>query len=323
MKRFVTLVLAFLMVIGMTGVSTASAGEALELYEITVYIENGDEAYTADTAVGKVILDEFGINIHYIPFTGDWNEKCALWLAGGDYPEVMRINSTDLMQSYISAGALLSWDEQLDNMPNYVSYAKEETLDVYRSISTDGKLYFTNLGVRASDPNGYPGIMVRSDLLEEQGWPNLLYASEWIEFFRVAKENNPSTYEDLDTVGMCFPLGESWAPNAMGLRGEKDLLGNQLLGYHTFDYTVCDLYADGAYQREVLEFFNIMYREGLMDKESFTDKVAQVSAKCNTTQAMGVFYATWAPANANTLFAEDEALSKYEYVQLPFAVDSM
>jgi len=316
--------------------ATTAQGETtqapLEPYLIDIYVEgnaNSEESFTADTAVGNVIMEKLGINIRYIPVVGDWNEKCALWLAGGDYPEMLQLNTQELIQSYIQAGAALAWDDYLADMPNYTRYVGENTMNVWRAISEDGKLYISHYAcgdpanIKEFVPNPYPCLRVRSDLLEEQGWPNIITSSEWLEFFKTAKENHPKTDEGLNTIGLCMPLGEPWGINTMCTDAtSSEVYRDQAIALGTDDYLAKDLYAEVDAQKELMKFFNSMYNEGLIDSEAFTDKYDQIAAKASSTQALGIWYMIWATGTCNAQFKEDPEMAKYEYVHMPFMVSS-
>ena len=299
----------------------SSAGD--ELYTIDVYGQGTEERFSADTAIGQFILEKFNINIHYIPFAGDYNNKCALWLAAGDYPETIQLNTPDLAANYLAAGAIMPWDDYLDKMPNYVEFVGEY-MGLARATSPDGKVYATHYAIGMLNPGAVLQISVRSDLLEEQGWPNLAVTDEWLDFFRTAKEKHPKTPEGLDTIGLTMPLGEPWSPNAMLLNDQYKCAApdNVAIDLNPDNETFGDVYDlyEVTHHKEHFQFLNRMWQEGLLDQEIFTDKYDQIAAKAQAKQALGIYYIGWAAGPANQVFRESSP--EYEYVALPVMTPS-
>lgn len=326
MKKLWSLILAMALLASCMLPLAASAED--DLYVITMLRDNlVDGNYsTADREIGKIIKDKFGIVIEYVSFSGDWSEKCALWLAGGDYPEIMQINTAELTQQYINAGALLSFDDYQDIMPDFYERLAA-AIPSARASAPDGKLYFY-----IAETGGLSGYYdtplawtVRSDLLEEQGWPNLLTTSEWLEFFKTAKANHPTTEDGLETY-VDLPLGEAWGYNTLAMVIPEIYHvsgGNQVKATNLLDEThpILDTWADNALYHDVLQFWNAMWRNDLLDPECFTDKCDQIVAKSNTTQCLASWYARWLFISTNKMM-EERGTPEYTYVEMPMRTDA-
>lgn len=317
MKKFLALLLAIVMMLSVASFTVAE--EELEEYRVTyVYPGISDGWSTDDYDIGKIIYDKFKIALDYVPFTGDWTEYCSLRLAGGDYPEIMRLDTAEMTQAYIDAGALLSYDDYADIMPDFFSFWDDFVYDTGRSHAADGKLYYCT-DAQAIPNTASPAMqfIVRSDLLEEQGWPNPYTASEWLDFFKTAKENHPTTEDGVETF-INLPLGESWGYNT--LFNETATTGHIIKkDYST--YTCVDTWDDFE-EREFMEFFNALWRANLLDPESFTDKTDQMIAKANTTQSLSGWYGRWLYGPTNNAFI-DAGTPQYQYVEMTFRIDSM
>lgn len=320
MKKLMALLLATVLLAAV--LPTALTENELEEYRITIMREiNIDEPYsTDDFEIGKILYDKFKIAFDYVPYSGDWTEYCSLRLAGGDYPEIIQLNDQQVAQAYIDAGALLSFDDYAELLPDFFSYYPEYSYDDARSYASDGKMYFySSCGNLPSTSNPGMNFIVRSDLVEEQGWPFVYTASEWIEFFKTAKANHPTTEDGLETF-VDLPLGETWGFNTLfNDCGNPHSDHIRTINYET--YTVSDTWSYPV-MREFMAFWNTMWRENLLDPECFTDKSDQMVAKCNTKQCLAGWYARWMFGSTNQAFI-DAGTPQYQYIEMPFVVDSM
>ncbi len=315
---------ALLLVVAMLAAAlpAALADSELEEYRITVLRETLTEGYSTDEfAIGQILYDKFKIAIDYVPYSGDWTQYCSLRLTGGDYPELMQLNDQQIAQAYIDAGALLSFDDYADLLPDFFARYPETCYESGRSFASDGKLYFfqSGSGSVGATSNTHLNWSVRSDLLEEQGWPFVFTASEWVEFFKTAKANHPTTDDGLELF-VDIPFGEAWGFNTLfvpSIHYNADHIKN--IDYET--YQVSDSWTT-VMMHEVMAFWNELWREDLLDPECFTDKSDQLTAKSNTTQCMASWYARWLFGGTNQAFI-DAGTPQYQYVEMPFVVDSL
>ncbi len=320
MKRLLAVLLAAMLLAAM--VPAALATEELEDYTITVldpYVAN--EYHTKDTYIGGLIYDKFKIDLDYVPYPGNWQEYLALRLAGKDFPEMFYSTGGDILVKYINAGALICWDDYKEILPNFFSWYPESVYDSGRAYAPDGKLYYTqpvDMASLGNLPDTKPGstrqLFVRSDLLEEQGWPYICKASDWVEFFKTAKANHPTTEDGLELF-VDFCGAESWGPST--LRDSNAERWNSIYFYDYFTYTMQDSW-ETEQQYESYKFWNTLYREGLLDPECFIDKFDQVEAKGKTTQLMAEWYGMPGAINASLIADGKE---QYTYVRMPFVTD--
>lgn len=322
-SMLIALLLLMTYAVGIPLAAGTAEGATEPLYVVTVLREGIDAKASNETEFGKYIEETFGIVFDYVSYNGDWAEKCALMLASGDYPEFMQINTAELMTNYIDAGALLSFDDYQALLPNFYDWYAE-AIPSARASAKDGKLYYY-----IAEVGGIAGVYdtglewsIRSDLLEEQGWPSLLTASEWIEFFKTAKANHPTTESGLETF-VTLPLGESWGMNTLFKNTPEFRIWNHVLSVSFADeaHPVYDTWADGSSNYDFLAFWNEMWRENLLDPECFTDKCDQLTAKANTTQALATWYARWLIDSSNRAF-EEAGTPQYIYVEMPFRTDA-
>lgn len=302
MVRMVALLLVAMLAVPFAG---TAAQAPQELYTIQVFSTNAIKlAKWSDTPVGKVVLEKFNVDIELVPTpAGDGKEQLGLMLAAGNYPEVVTLQDQDIANKYIDAGALLPLDPYLDQMPNFVEWYKD-SIPFWRWAAGDGNLYNWNIQI-PQDQAVFPennDMIVRTDLLEQNGWKTPVTTDEWVAFLKTAKENNPTTPDGETTIGMVAPFGESW-----GMAGIAPILyekgvGIQISNGGVFYDTQLDKFVDMFTHPDTKEsflFFNRLYREGLLDEEAFTDKAAQVETKINSGRALSAWYVVWYSGGAN------------------------
>lgn len=288
--------------------STASTSEAEtttepEEYRIPVLVSNSTVSSSDETYVGQLIKEKFNVVFDYEIYAGDMLEKTNLQLAGGDYSDIVNVQWDNNVVNWIDANAVIALDDLVAEYGGDFAKVHEDEIPLWRMASADGKLYKweTSAGLTegASVMND---VWIRSDVLEALGWPKLVSSDDWIEAIKKGKELFPSTDEGLSTEGICIPFGESWGMALTQIFNEKGGLSGALGGTDCAQYDpVNEVYVDmiSSYTKENLQFYNKLWRENLMDKESFTMTASNMSEKMNTGIPIAVFYAGWGANSAN------------------------
>ncbi|MBO7743690.1 extracellular solute-binding protein [Paenibacillus sp. MWE-103] len=301
---------------------TSPPGSDLPLYTIKVFADPNFATYgitkSDQTVIGKVIKDKFNIVFEYITSSNTAKEQLNLMLAGGDYPEIMRIEDQDLLAKYIDSKALVPLDPYIENAPNFQKLFKD-AIPYWKFESGDGKIYNYSMNL-PQDMIGFPehnDIYVRTDLLEQQGYPKLLSTDDYVEFFKKAKEMNPTT-NGQTTMGMVAPFAEPWgmagiAPVMYEKGGKYVQIANNAVIWSPTEDKFVDMLKDD-YAVGSFKFLNKMYVNGLLDPDSFTDKTDQVNQKLATGAPMASWYISNWQANAGQVAAGHPEL---QYIVLP------
>lgn len=297
-----------------------------DLYTIDILTDVAFVDSSLDTTIGQWIADEFGIAFNYVTYSGDIQEKQALMLAGGDFNEIQYMQYQTIVQQYIDAGVLLNLDDYKDLLPDF--YARyEEAIPYWRTASKDGGLYKWEAQTPKAIESELPhfDVMVRSDVLEYYGYPELVTASDWKEFLSKAVKDFPTTYDGQSTVGMTLPMAESYGMQGIVPIGYEKGETYIACGNDYFTWNVkTEQFEDYLLNPEVKEsfqFFNDLYKEGLLDEECFTDTADITGQKMSDGRAIAVWYVSWMNDTAN------EALKKagheeMSYIEMPFQLDS-
>lgn len=279
------------------------------LYHIKVWVnENSLIRRSDETKIGNIIKNKFGIVFDYMNAPGNYENQLNMMLAEGSYPEIVTIQDNMTFDKYVRAGALLPLDDFVKAAPDFAEIYKRQ-IPLWRLSAYDGKLYKWEGRV----PTDFETVVevndvgVRIDALEQQGWPNLLSTDDYIRFLKQALADNPVT-NGRQTIGMVVPFAEPW-----GMQGISAIMyekggtysmaaGNLGVVWNQKESRFEDMMTN-EYVKEGLHFFNKLFREGLLDKESFTDTMAQVQEKLNDGRAISAWYVTWGllPANQNLI----------------------
>ena len=314
-----------------TNTTAAATEPEREYYQPKILVSmsiNPNIVLSNENEIGKVLEEKFNIVFEYIPLTGDLNEKVNLLLATGDYPELIGMTGVDNIRKYIDAGAAISLESYIENAPNFQREFKEQ-IGFWRNYSGKNEVchWESGVGGTVGERFGYiPGdIVVRSDALEKQGWPTLTSASDWIPFLKQAMQDFPET-DGKKSIGLTSTFAEPWGLQGIaGIGYEKGehLTGaagnNAVIWNHTestfVDYFLCEE------ALETIRWFNALYREGILDEESFTDLYQQTVDKVKSGQALSIWYSGWAAGEANQAF-RDAGKPEMQYVSIPFQLDS-
>ena len=299
---------------------TAFASSAEEEYVIQLIVSASQSLTRSDeTEIGKVIKDKFNIVFEYLPVNDD-AEKQSLMLATGDYPEILRLEGNDMVQDYVKAGALVCLDDYIASS-TYFKQRFAEQIPYWRASSDDGKIYTWQRYV-PSDLTNAPEVLdigVRSDMLEQQGWPNLVSEDEWVSFLEKAMADNPET-NGQKTVGMVLPLAESWGPSLLAEFCEKggetnDQGTNDAVLWNQVEQKWVPMWKLPAVI-DSYRFFNRLYKAGILDPDCFTDTYDQVQEKINSGRALSVWYCTWMSTGANATLTSG-GHPEMQYINMP------
>ncbi len=317
--RFLALTLTLVLLLPL--LPTAAGAESTEEeYDIQIIVNSAQTHSRSDeTPIGKYIKDKFNIVFEYLP-VNDNSEKQSLMLATGDYPEIIRLEGGDMVQDYIDADALVCLDDYIASSTNFKTRYAEQ-IPYWRASSKDGKIYTWNRYVPA-DLTNVPDVLdigVRTDMLEQQGWPNLVSEDDWFNFLQKAMQDNPET-NGQKTVGMVLPLAESWGPSLLTEFCEK---GGETNDQGTNDAVVWNQVEQKWVPTWTLQavkdsyhFFNRLYKAGILDPDCFTDTYDQVQEKINSGRALSVWYCTWMSTSANATLVSN-GTPDMQYINMP------
>ncbi|WP_214627438.1 hypothetical protein [Paenibacillus agaridevorans] len=254
-----------------------------------------------------MIQEKFNVVFEFVPYNESASEKALLMLAANDWGDldIVQTGLDAVTKKYIEAGAFLNLDDYRDLIPNFYEYQKD-LIPYWRNFdSKNGNLYIWQSGPDQLQMNAEPLDMnVRVDVLEKLGWPKLDTTDDYINMLREAAKQFPTSLGQ-KSIGMINFWGESIGP----------LLSTYLprhSGYQHFYKTTGLVDVDAAkivplashpYTKETLRFWNILTREGIMDREAWTDKFPEFQKKWESGVAHSANFAKWMVPGINAKLA--------------------
>ena len=221
---------------------------------------------------------------------------------------------------------LINLDDYKDILPDFYKRFENE-IPYWRIGSPDGGLYKWegNAPRTYSTKADHLDMVVRSDVLEYYGYPELVSASDWIAFLEQAVKDFPTTPDGQPTVGLTAPLAASWGMQGIVPIGyEKGetyvACGNDYYTYNCITEQFED-YMLNPEAKESFQFFNQLYNKGILDEECFTDTSDVTQQKMDSGRAIPVWYVDWGMGAANKALTE-AGHPEMSYIELPFQLDS-
>ena len=320
MKKILALILSLSLLAICAGGLSALAEETREDYVIDVLMPEYEDMYSLDDPIGQYIYEKFGIIFNIIGYAGDWEERCALYLAAGDYPEIIQLQGNTMLRKYIDANAVLDIGELAESCgaENFLARHADSIPYWKMACGTDELYKFEGHTPDLECATGAMfDMMVRSDILEEQGWPRMLTEDDYITVLKKALEDHPTT-DGEDTVGITFAGGEDWMLTCfMGFDrgGYTEVSCNNSVMWDNQNDVFIDKFSH-PYQKAALKFLNRMYQEGILDEEVFTQSSATVTEHLQSGRALSSWYITWEQDGANVALRE-AGKENMEYVTMP------
>ena len=241
------------------GTQTASDGE---VKTITVF-NSGGTVKDFDDPVAQQIEEKTGFRIEYVDGAGAVEEKLNLMLSGQTYPDIVYLdNASPVRKAYEEAGALIGLNDLIEQ---YGPDIKEMYGDLLvRFQSEDGEIY--GLGDWYDlDPNVM--VMLKYDILKElvgqeraDNHAQPFTQEEFIQLLRDFKEKYP-TIDGVESIPISIQ-GKGWDVSMfLGMFG--------IVEYYTGNEKIEHKVRDPQF-KEMIQFVNQLYREGLLDKDWVT-----------------------------------------------------
>ena len=128
------------------------------------FFDKNSGVRTFDDPVAKELEKRTGIKLDLISPSGNPGEKLSLMLAGLNYPDIVLMDrSSDIVNQYIEAGALVNLSDYLDQMPNVVAMYGDV---LNKTRYSDGNNYYLS-NWYGYDPDPVNGFICRYDYMIE------------------------------------------------------------------------------------------------------------------------------------------------------------
>lgn len=229
-------------------------------------------------------MSNMKINFQFVPFDG-LTEKRNLALANGDYPDAFftaRVPAADLMR-YGAEGVFVQLDgELLDNYAPNLTALMEKYPSLRKALTMpDGHIYSMP---SFYDPEFLPMLIgtplwIKQDWLDQLDMEEPQTIEEYYEFLKAVKTTDLNGNGQLDEIPYS---GTGIGPFIDQIKGAWGV-GTRGLGHKYVDVDPATnelrFFRTTQNYKEVLEFVNKLYTEGLIDKDIFTQDSKTLYAK--------------------------------------------
>ena len=239
----------------------------------TMYQDAAWYAYKKDWLLWDEITKRTNVTLDttIVPMS-DYTQKRSLLISSGDAPLIIPKTYPGQETPFVSSGAILPISDYVEHMPNYLDKVEKWNLqsEIDNLRQSDGK-YYVLPGLHEEVWPDYT-LVIRNDIFEKN---NIAIPKTWDEFeesLKKLKEIYPDVTPFSDrwsTTGNGGALGAllNYAAPSFGTVGG---FGTQ--NYIKFDHDKGEFVLAGATEeyKNMLEYFNGLIEQGLMDKESLS-----------------------------------------------------
>ncbi|MCD7832666.1 MAG: sugar ABC transporter substrate-binding protein [Lachnospiraceae bacterium] len=272
---------------------TAMADE--ETVEFSAFFAMSGSEINSDNEIAAMIAEQKGALCDETWLTGQTDsEAIGTIIAGGEYPDF--INGGDSMVSLYEAGALVAWDDYLEQYPNLKEMYSDEEWDKFRQ--DDGKIYWANVfqnsyGEDKTTTHNDEAFWIQAKVLEWAGYPEIKTLDQYFDLIESYVAENPTMDDGTEYIPytiLCYdwyyyclenaPQFLDGYPNDGSVIVDTDTL--TIVDYNTTDTAV-------RYFRKLNEEYN----KGMIDPEFATQTTDEYTAKLSTGRVLGMCDQWW------------------------------
>ena len=266
-----------------------------EIIDMDFFIAMPGAEINDGNEIQEIIAKKTGVRVKETWLTGQTDaEAIGTIIAGGEYPDF--INGSDAMTSLYDAGALIAWDDYIDQYPNIKEMYTDAEWEKFRQ--EDGHIYWANVfgntyGADTTTTHNDEAFWVQVKVLEWAGYPEIQTLDDYFKVINDFVAANP-TMEDGTEYIPYTALCEDWRYFCIENAGEF------LDGYPNDGSVIVDVetmtvgdYNTTETTKRYLQKLNEQYNAGLMDPEFATQTYDEYIAKLSTGRVLGMVDQWW------------------------------
>ncbi len=241
--------------------------------------------------INQVMKEKTGVSLKYENIVGDQFQKWDLWLASGDYPDIVRLDA-EYVSKYRDAGAIIPLNDLIDRYGPNIKAKWGDNLELLRH--PDGNiysLYSVNLAEEAPADSAAQ-FVVQYAVLEEAGFPQIKTLDQLYALIKDYAAKHPEI-DGNPTIGF-GAAADSWTMKIFF--NNASVYSNGLPDHGNFiidenNQVNWNFTSDNAVQ--YYKFLNTLYNENLLDKESFTLTDQALQAKMAQGRVLAAYAPSW------------------------------
>ena len=263
-----------------TGYPIVNEKVTLELYAITSITDPNEAEFW------KELEELTNVHIEWTTIPADSaKERINLMFAGGEYPDAITNATAGVsnLQELAAEGIVVPLNDLIDKyMPNL----KERTTDELAQITyTDGNIYYFPMITDYYWMHSVQAVYINQEWLDNLGLDMPTTIDEFTEVLRAFKEKDANGNGDPDDEIPYSALNWDWKYMFSMITGAFGYPWGDLL---VDDGTVVDPRVEES-SKEAIKYLRMLYTEGLIDQEIFTqDQNAQLAKTKMETPIVGV-----------------------------------
>ena len=253
----------------------------------------GNIADPSEMATLKYIAEKMNIEVEWIVVGADgWNERINLMFASGDLPDIIMKGAIPNLPRVVEDGQLVA----LDDLINEYSTGIKPLLAEYPGVDTsarsaDGKLYaMPGINTLQANLTVHRNLWINKTWLDNLGLAVPATTAELLDVLRAFRDQDADKDGDPNNE-IPYAVEDSGA----GHNARPDIMSGMFGVYSNLGYDNVQL-VDGKVSflktndiwKQTLQFMNIMYTEGLLDNEVFT-QTGDMSIGKISSGKVGVF----------------------------------
>jgi ABC-type sugar transport system, periplasmic component len=252
--------------------------------------------------VAQKITEATGVTIKAEYPTGDLAQKIGLMIAASDYPDMIFV-ATQEQGKLVEAGALLPLDKLIDQYGPHLKALYGKDIKRLRYTKDDPQTYYVGcFGVNAERWRPNMGFELQHQAVIDAGYPKMSTLADAEKVIAAYVKKHPTTADGKPTIGLSL-IYEDWrwmcgVGNMGAFTTGKPDDGQWYVNPKTNEATYRFYLSD---HKDYYKWLNHMWDIGLLDKESFTQKYDQYSAKISSGRVVALNDQQWqfdAPNNA-------------------------
>lgn len=247
-----------------------------------------EKSKTRTEQLQKYVLDNFNVKINKIVYNQDGNERFNLALASNDYPEVITGLSKADVTKLKQQGKIKDLTPYIDK---YGENIKKELGDmVNRFKEEDGKIYALPYAWGMLPIPDY-SAHIRWDWYQEIGAPQFKTPEEYYDVLKKMVEKHPTNSKGQKVYALSWDNENCSVETIAGVWGLKE-------GYKEDKDHNLKHWINTAEGLEFTKFYNKVYRDGMLDPDSFSNKFEQWKTKVSDERILGHIGPWWQTWNA-------------------------